>query len=686
MENVSSKPKILIVDDTPENIIAFEMLVKKLDVDIVTANSGEEALAATLYDDFSLILLDVMMPGMNGYEVAELLQKDDRTSGIPIIFVTAMDKSDAQEIKGYTRGAVDFIFKPINEIVLTCKIKVHLELYRMKKFIEMIMLKQQTENPKILIVDDTPENLFVLEKVLGKLDADIIKAASGNEALSSILYNNFALIILDVQMPEMNGYEVAEILKSDDRTENIPIIFVTAIDRDVVKEIKGYSKGAVDFIFKPLNEFILISKVKIFLEIHKIKTGLESMVLARTRELEKNNKELRAQIQRNERTAKELVNARSYLSNVINSISSSMAGVDSQANIIDMNIEAQKSSGFSSEAAKGRPIKEIFPCYGELTKYILLSMEKGEPIEKNRIKVYFNDTLLIKNFSICPLIGNGIRGAVVRIDDVTEKARIDEMMIQSEKMLSIGGLAAGMAHEINNPLAGIIQNIQVVKNRIKKDLPKNRAVAQECGITHGALKTYMEKRDIFRMIDSIMECGELAVQIVENMLSFSQKSVGRATKEDIRELMDKTLELAKNEYDLKKSFDFRQIEIQRQYEQDLPDISCQRSKIQQVILNLLINGAHALAENREADKNISRFILSIRSDKGMVCMEIEDNGAGMEEAVRKRVFEPFFTTKQTGTGLGLSIAYFIITEEHGGTMEVESSLGKGTKFIIRLPV
>lgn len=292
MESASPRPKILIVDDTPENIIALKMLVKKLDVNIVAAGSGEEALSSTLHHDFSLILLDVMMPEMNGYEVAELLQKEDRTSDIPIIFITAMDKSDAQEIKGYSKGAVDFIFKPINEIVLTSKIKVYLELYKMKKNIETIMLKHQTESPKILIVDDNPENLFALKKILKKLNADIIKADSGNDALSSVLYHDFALIILDVQMPEMNGYEVAEILKSDDRTENIPIIFVTAIDRDSAKEIKGYGKGAVDFIFKPLNEFILISKVKIFLEIYKMKSGLERLVRERTLELEKANAHL----------------------------------------------------------------------------------------------------------------------------------------------------------------------------------------------------------------------------------------------------------------------------------------------------------------------------------------------------------------------------------------------------------
>ncbi|MEA1966621.1 MAG: response regulator [Thermodesulfobacteriota bacterium] len=540
--------------------------------------------------------------------------------------------------------------------------------------------------PKILIVDDNPENLFVFEKILKKLDADIISAGSGNEALSTILYNDFALIILDVQMPEMDGYEVAEILKDDERTENIPIIFVTAIDRDNAKEIKGYTSGAVDFIFKPINEFILISKVKIFLEIYKMKSGLEKLVLEQTCELRENNKKLKAQIKKNQHTTEELADARSYLVNVVNSISSSMVTVDLHGNIIEMNTEAKKRSGFSFKEAKGKPIKEVFSCFSKLTRKMMEAMEKEESVEIRRVKVYVRGKLFIKDVSISPMKNNSTRGAVIRIDDVTERARIDEMMIQSEKMLSLGGLAAGMAHEINSPLAGIIQNIQVLKNRIERDIPNNRSTARECGTTMEAIKAYVEKRGIFHMIDSIMECGERTAQIVKNMLSFSQKSAGLTTREDICELIDKTIKLAENEYSLKKSFNFRQIEIQRQYAPDIPHIKCQKSKIQQVILNLLINGAHAMAGNKDVNGKINCFVLKARLEKEMVCMEIEDNGPGIDEKLCKKIFEPFFTTKETGTGLGLSIAYFIITEEHGGTMEVTSSQGKGTRFTIRLPL
>ena len=130
------------------------------------------------------------------------------------------------------------------------------------------------EHPKILIVDDKPANLFAMEKVLGRLDVELYKAQGGNEALQLTLDHHFALVLLDVQMPEMNGYEVAELLRNEENTRNIPIIFVTAIDRDEQHEARGYKTGAVDYIFKPLKEEILLSKVSIFIELHQARMEL----------------------------------------------------------------------------------------------------------------------------------------------------------------------------------------------------------------------------------------------------------------------------------------------------------------------------------------------------------------------------------------------------------------------------
>ncbi len=271
------------------------------------------------------------------------------------------------------------------------------------------------------------------------------------------------------------------------------------------------------------------------------------------------------------------------------------------------------------------------------------------------------------------------------VQDITEQRLTQEIMIQTEKMLSVGGLAAGMAHEIKNPLGGIVQTVQVLRNRLFGDLTKNKAAAEECGISMEAMRRYMDKRSIGEMMDTVMESGNRANKIIENMLSFSRKSDYTFAEHDLRDLLDRTVEIAGTDYDLKKKYDFRQIDVEKQYSDSIPVIQCESSEIQQVYLNILKNGAEAMSE---ADTENPHFILRVRQEGDAMRVEIEDNGPGMDEETKKRIFEPFFTTKEAGkgTGLGMSLSYYIITENHGGTMSVESTPGKGAKFIIRLPL
>ncbi len=268
-----------------------------------------------------------------------------------------------------------------------------------------------------------------------------------------------------------------------------------------------------------------------------------------------------------------------------------------------------------------------------------------------------------------------------------EKAKLEAMVVQSEKMISIGGLAAGMAHEINNPLAGILQNAQVIQNRLKNKLPANESAAKELNLKLEDIQAYMEKREINIMIDSVMDAGKRAAGIVANMLSFSRKSVSGFTSEDVTELLDKTLELAESDYNLKKEFDFKKIKIIKKYETPLPKIACKSSEIQQVFFNILSNGAQAMMSWKESNESPC-FTLKVQQQKDMVRIEIKDNGPGMKESARKRVFEPFFTTKSVGegTGLGLAVSYFIVTETHKGSIEVNAKYLKGSNFIIKLPI
>ena len=201
------------------------------------------------------------------------------------------------------------------------------------------------------------------------------------------------------------------------------------------------------------------------------------------------------------------------------------------------------------------------------------------------------------------------------------------------------------------------------------------------------MRRYLEQREILSFLEDIRISGLRAAQIVENMLAFSRKPDAEGSTTTLTELLDRTLLLAKSDYDLKKRYDFRQIEIVREYAPDVPLVVCQASKVQQVFLNILRNGAEAMLEVHDKG-HVPRFVLRVLPDGPYVRVEIEDNGPGMDEATRKRIFEPFFTSKPPGrgTGLGLFVSYFIITEDQGGTLSVESQPGSGCRFIIRLPM
>ena len=288
---------------------------------------------------------------------------------------------------------------------------------------------------------------------------------------------------------------------------------------------------------------------------------------------------------------------------------------------------------------------------------------------------------------VYPLVSDGVEGAVIRIDDVTEQVRMEEVMVQSEKMVSLGNLAAGMAHELNNPIAGILQNTQVLLTRLTRHFPANTIAALEAGTNMDAIREFMLKRDIIKMLELIRNSGERAGEIVKDMLSFSRKRSAQAALNDVHELIEKAVEFAFHAYNIKFACPLKNFRIIREFDPTLPKIRCEGSQIQQVMLNLLINAAQAAAEyeHRQEEPTI---ILRTKRDGDVARIEVEDNGPGMAEQVRKRAFEPFFTTKDVGigTGLGLSVSYFIITEHHNGTMSVESEPRKGCRFIITLPI
>ena len=270
--------------------------------------------------------------------------------------------------------------------------------------------------------------------------------------------------------------------------------------------------------------------------------------------------------------------------------------------------------------------------------------------------------------------------------DITAFKKMQEVMVQSEKMLSVGGIAAGIAHEINNPLGIVLQASQNLEKRTRPDFPKNVEVAESLGLDLGLMIKYMEARKLDVFISDIRNAAQRAAEIIRHMLDFSRRSESRREVCDLKGIIDGAVALASSDFDLKKSYDFKKIDLNVSVADDLPPINCTETEIEQVLLNLLRNAAQAMAG---ADPPIEapRIDIRVTGEGGWVRLEVEDNGPGMDECVLKRILEPFYTTKEpgVGTGLGLSVSYFIVTKGHDGRFTVKSEPGRGTCFVLELP-
>ncbi|GAK50380.1 signal transduction histidine kinase, nitrogen specific, NtrB [Candidatus Moduliflexus flocculans] len=386
-------------------------------------------------------------------------------------------------------------------------------------------------------------------------------------------------------------------------------------------------------------------------------------------------------------TEEEMARLRNFMKNIIDSMPSILLGIDIEGRVTHWNLEAEKVTRHAAHDVQGRFLHDVFPEFAPFLEKVRDAILQQCPFKEEKVRSIIHGEMRDFNIMVYPLVSSGVDGAVIRIDDVTEQVRMEEMIVQSEKMVSLGNLAAGMAHELNNPIASILQNTQVILTRLTRHFPANTIAALESGTNMDAIREFMLKRDIIKILELIRSSGERAGEIVKDMLSFSRKRSSHAVPNDLHDLIEKAVEFASHAYNIKFAFPLKNFRIIRQFDSRLPKIRCEGAQIQQVILNLLINAAQAAAEHYHRQEEPT-IILRTQRDGDMVRIEVEDNGPGMPEHVRKRVFEPFFTTKEVGlgTGLGLSVSYFIITEHHNGTMSVESEPDKGCRFIIMLPI
>ena len=399
------------------------------------------------------------------------------------------------------------------------------------------------------------------------------------------------------------------------------------------------------------------------------------------------NRKLELEVQVRSKIEKKLTGFQNYLNSIIDSMPSALIALDEQLYVTQWNQEATALSGTRLDEALNQPVFLAFQPLKPYLPQIKATVEQHTVERIERVTWIKDDEPKHYALTFYPLMGGAGRGVVIRIDDITQRLSLEEMMVQSEKMLSVGGLAAGMAHEINNPLGAILHNVQNIRRRLSPELPKNLELAEQVGIELETVNRYLQGREVPQLLDGIQQAGARAAKIVTHMLSFSRRSNRQMAPCDLPALIDQAVEIAGNDFDLTIGFDFKGQAIIRQFDPQLGPVPGTANELEQVLLNLLKNAAQAI-HLREDDSEPGRIILRTRLNPPWAEIQVEDNGIGMSENVRKRTFEPFFTTKEIGqgTGLGLSVSYFIITNNHKGQMEVHSTLGQGTCFTLRLPL
>ncbi len=402
------------------------------------------------------------------------------------------------------------------------------------------------------------------------------------------------------------------------------------------------------------------------------------------------NKKLEFEVQVRKRIEAKLTDFQQFLNSIINSMPSALIAIDENLKVTQWNQEASELSGTAAMEAIGSNALECLELLKPFKEWISEVWDGTSNKSLHAIPFTIDDKTRRFDITIYPLKNAQTRSAVIRIDDVTEKIRLEETIVQTEKIMSLGGMAAGMAHEINNPISAIIQNVQNIQRRIDPTLSINLEQAQRSEINLPALNHYLEERKILSFLQNISESGVRASNLVTNMLQFSRASDLSLQPCSIVDVLEKAINITLADDHLsqiKGNFD---LNIDQNFCAPQAMVAGVFNELEQVILNLIKNAAQAINERKLSLNDIDEGVINIQQNvvRNQCLIRISDNGIGMEAKTRKKVFEPFFTTKEigSGTGLGLSVSYFIISSHHNGKMHVDSEFGVGTTFEIALPL
>lgn len=402
------------------------------------------------------------------------------------------------------------------------------------------------------------------------------------------------------------------------------------------------------------------------------------------------NKKLALEVQVRLGIEAELTEVQQFLNSVINSNPSALIAIDESLTIKLWNHAATELSGVDASQASGSKLADSMPLLREHMDWIQKVWGASATRIRKKAELQSGEHTRSLELVVYPLKNTRQLAAVIRIDDVTDKIRMEEAIVQSDKIMSLGGMAAGMAHEINNPVSAIVQNVQNIQRRIRTDLEANQNLARDIGIHLDQLNAYLDQRKITSFLKNISDSGLRASELVANMLQFSRANDLSLQPCRVIEVLEKAISIASTNDLLHDFKDTIELNFDQNFHEPDAHVRGVFTELEQVILNLIKNSTYAIHQRKLTWNDIDEGVISInqftRDDQCII--QVSDNGIGMSTDTKRHVFEPFFTTKDVGagTGLGMSVSYFIITSHHKGTMHVESELGHGATFEIALPL
>jgi PAS domain S-box-containing protein len=538
---------------------------------------------------------------------------------------------------------------------------------------------------EILIVDDRPENLLALEAILEPLGQTIVRATSGDEALRKLLSHNVAMILLDVQMPGINGFETARLIKSRERTKYIPIIFLTAISKDEEYVFEGYSVGAVDYMAKPFQPDILRSKVNVFVDLYQKQRQLAAQ------------QQLLAEGQRRElelRHTNEIYESEARFSEIVGSAMDAIIAFDAEGRITLFNTSAERMFGTTAETATKNDVDAYFP---EKIRQAILddvcerpnrSAEGDEkPREAEHVLSFLARRASGEEFPVeltasC-LDSRGKRTYTLIVRDISERKRAEEeLKAQAESlaraMTDLKGLNdelaerqaeleramaarsrfyASMSHELRTPINAVLGYSTLLLENIYGPLNEKQ--------TEGITRTHKAAKHLLELVNDVLDLSKIEAGKIDLRL---QPVTFPALIEDlfvtVRPLADQfgsSLAIEHNGEQVKVVSDPR--------------------RLRQILLNLLSN---AIKFGRGKPIRVRSMP---REDGGLV-LEVIDQGEGIAPADREKIFDEFVQLGKTqlteGTGLGLPISRRL-AEMLQGQLEIESEVGQGSTFRLTLP-